>query len=85
MTLCLAPKRPRNGSHCSLPPGTATARSDFSDTSPSLASLGRDFFFLPGGFCYPAGNGSAAVRRTMLPNSRRVIYKVGGGVKWSVA
>jgi len=48
-----------------LLPATASARIDFSDTYPSLCLVVDEFFFLPGGFCQPAGSGSSEIRRTM--------------------
>jgi len=44
--------------------------SDFSHTSPSSSFLRH--FCLPAAVPYPVCKGSAAIRRTMLPNSRRV-------------
>lgn len=50
---------------------TASSRGHFSDTSPSGASFLTDFFSLHNSG-YPAGTGSAQIRRSIAPKTRRV-------------
>jgi hypothetical protein len=51
--------------------GNCLIFNEFSNTSPPLPPSAPSFR-LPAANLYPVGSGSAAIRRTMLPNSRRV-------------
>jgi hypothetical protein len=64
-------------------PETAVSSAHSSDTFPSPVSLDAEIGAgLPP--AYPAGEDSAAILPSMAPNSRRVIYKVVGDVKWNI-
>ena len=52
-------------------PGNSVFSAHSTNTSPSLAP-GSHSFALPIAFLYPLATASAPIRRTMLPNSRRV-------------
>ena len=68
----LAPKGLWNGSRYPFIPGQCLVSKRFLRHC-SVPYIPLDgFLCLPGGSCYPAGTGSASIRRTMAPKSRRV-------------